>query len=107
MKTIYKYTLNVEDEPVLLMPEGAQILSVNTQLIRGTETLCLWALVNPEGREEARYFRIYGTGNPVNVSGLANSKFLGTVSMREGAMIWHIFETHIFDWTQAPTGQLN
>lgn len=92
MKSIYKYVLNIEDEPVVLMPAGAEVLSVNTQLVRGFETLCIWALVDPTAPEEGRRFRIYGTGHPVEEADLANSKFIGTTSMRRSALIWHIFE---------------
>jgi hypothetical protein len=95
MKTIYKYALNIEDEPVLLLPAGAQILSVDSQATRHGEKLFLWALVDPETKETGRYFRIYGTGHPVDEADLSKLKFIGTVSMKGGALIWHVFENII------------
>jgi hypothetical protein len=96
MKSIYKYVLNIEDEPSILMPMGAQILSVDAQMdpsrVGDHEQLCLWALVDPEAIPEGRHFRIYGTGHPVEEADLANSRFIGTVPMMNGSLIWHVFE---------------
>jgi hypothetical protein len=108
MKTIYKYTLNIEDEPILLLPAGAQILSVNSQETRNGEKLFLWALVDPETKETGRYFRIYGTGHPIDEADLSRLRFIGTVSMRGGALIWHVFENVLpMDTFPAQSGHLN
>ena len=83
MKTIYKFPLSITDEQTVSMPRGSQVLSVQMQ----NEQLNVWALVNTENLQEQRKFRIFGTGNPVDVDG--NWKFVGTV--QERMFVWHIF----------------
>lgn len=84
MISIYKYTIK-DKKWAEVMPRGARILSVGAQ--RGQ--ICLWALVDTEAPEEARCFRVYGTGRPVEVENLL---FIGTVILGEGDLVWHIFE---------------
>ena len=42
MKRIYKYQLIVTDRQDVQLPEGAEILTIQTQV----DTPCLWALVD-------------------------------------------------------------
>jgi hypothetical protein len=87
-QAIWKYELDITDAQVIMMPPGAQILSVANQ--RGT--LCLWALVEPAWADrsdlEARTIEIIGTGNPVERCSARNH--LATVVMEP--FVWHVFE---------------
>lgn len=58
MKTIWKFSLQPTVEHTILMPVGAEILSVQTQ----RNTACIWALVDPTAEKEKRKFIIVGTG---------------------------------------------
>lgn len=84
---IWKFTLPVTDHPVVSMPKGAKVLSAGMQ---GGD-LQIWALVDPEASKELRKFRVAGTGLPLEDE-IASQRFIGTVQMMGGALIWHIFE---------------
>lgn len=90
-KTIWKYELEVTGKNILLIPQDAEILSVQTQ----NETPCLWALVNPDSQLEERYFEMFGTGHPVHCDMGVNRKFIGTFQMSDGALVFHLFERSI------------
>lgn len=84
--TIWKYSLDAEDIQTLMMPEGAQILTAQMQ----GNALCLWAMVNPEKAKEKREIEVFGTGHPG--SDAVPRRYIGTVQMQGGALVWHIFE---------------
>ena len=86
MKRILKYKVPFEDEFVLRMPEGAEILSVQAQY----GALYLWALVDEADHAITfRRFRLLGTGQPVD--DIRATDHVGTVMMGEGAFVWHLF----------------
>lgn len=82
--TVYKYPLVLDDRQTVMMPEGARLLSVQLQ----GGKICLWAIVDPSSRPQARCIRIAGTGHPIE-DGLA---FIGTVQTVGGVLVWHVFE---------------
>lgn len=84
MKMIYKYPLNLDSRVVVKMPAGAEVLAVQVQ----RSTPCLWAVVDPEAPVEVRYFKIFGTGQPLDERG----RYVGTFQMCGGDFIWHVFE---------------
>lgn len=87
MKTIWKFTLRVADSQALLMPLGARVLSVQTQFDRPQ----LWVLLDDtETTHENRTFAICGTGHPAPAD---TSRFIGTFQLKEGALVFHVFET--------------
>lgn len=86
MKTIHKYTLLITDELQIWLPQGAELLDVQNQ----NERLCLWVLAEPDAEKECRHFRIVGTGNPIPDA--HKLTFVGTVQMKNGALVWHVFE---------------
>ncbi len=86
MKKIWKYTLHVSDHPVLRMQKGAKVLSVDVQ----HGDIQVWALVDPEAPRELRRFRMARTGHPLEDE-IASMRFIGTVQMMGGQLIWHIF----------------
>lgn len=83
MRTIWKFTL--QPECSIEMPSGAEVLSVREQ----GETICLWALVDPEATVEMRRFVVLGTGHSVPDQPL---RFLGTAHLAGGAFVFHVFE---------------
>lgn len=88
MKTIWKYRLPTENEPVLEMPEGAEVINVDVQ----DATPCLWAIVNPEAAAVSRKFYIRGTGHPLGDA--AGKKHLGTFQLHQFAppLVFHVFD---------------
>ena len=89
MKTIWKFELELTDRQSIIMPTGAQILSVQMQSVGGrVPGLYVWALVDGSvtGSEEPREFAVIGTGNPCWCDGW---DFVGTV--QERCFVWHVF----------------
>ncbi len=82
-RTIYKYTLPLQDVVTLSMPAGAEVLSVGLQ----GGNITLWAMVHPTSPQMDRVFYLYGTGNPISGG---EGRFIGTVQMNY--FIWHVFE---------------
>lgn len=97
MKKIYKYPLELTDFQEVDMPEGAEILSVQTQYAPfGSplkEHLCMWAMVDTDKPVQTRRIRIFGTGNPMTYE--HELKFIDTVQMSNHALVWHVFENYI------------
>ena len=84
---IFKYPLPLPGEVnYIMMPRGAKVLSVAEQ----RDVACVWALVDPTQPLEPRTFVTCGTGHmvPANLG-----EFLGTVLLREGLLVLHIFES--------------
>jgi len=89
-RRIFKYPLPVENRFPLLMPEGAQILSVGRQ----GPLPFLWASVDDQQKLERRWFRTATTGAIFNEERLV---YLGHVQLGgekplEGWFEWFIFE---------------
>ena len=83
MKTIFKYQLSITDTQFIKMPKGADPF---TSYFQGDQ-LCVWAYVDTEEELEDREFRMFGTGQPIELLGLF--RFLNTVHHETG--VWHIF----------------
>lgn len=91
MKTIFKYTLETHDEQDVTLPVGSEILTVKEQY----GDICLWALVDPgEAKKEDRRIRILGTGHSFE-DDFERTRYLGTVLMSGGSLVWHIFEADL------------
>ena len=88
MLKICKYKVVVDDQFVLEMPTGAQILTVQTQ--QGWPQL--WALVDSEEeKKEYRLFRLYGTGDPTEeIRG--KLEYIATFQMMGGDVAFHLFQ---------------
>lgn len=85
MRKVFKYRLALTDFQSVAMPPG-RILSV--QLQRGIP--CLWALVDPSTPLVRRSFRIHGSGH--EIEGADDLRYIGTVQLTEGALVFHVFE---------------
>jgi hypothetical protein len=46
----------------------------------------MWAIVDPEAKQEFRLFRIYGTGHPI----INTNHYIGTA--QKDGFVWHVFE---------------
>ena len=84
MMTIWKYPIEVTAKQLIAMPEGAKILTVQTQDGRP----CLWALVDPERELKCRLVHTVGTGQEVP---LGARHYVGTYQLRGGLLVYHVF----------------
>ena len=85
-KTIYKYPLELKDEQVILLPTGADILTVQAQM----DHPCIWAMVNPTAPNDmALTIRIFGTGHPIQDSD--RLEYIGTFQIYDGRLVFHAF----------------
>jgi len=85
-RTIWKYTLPIQDSVALEMPSSSQCLCVAVQ----NGALCLWALVTPGTARVKRLIKIYGTGLP---GPSFHESYVGTVQL--GPFVWHVFDAGI------------
>ena len=71
------------------MPMGAKVLCVKTQ---GDCDICLWAIVDTDARYEYRRFCVIGTGESISRSDGTTLKFIDTVLLFGGKVVYHVFE---------------
>jgi len=97
MSVIYKYPMEITDFQEIEMPEGAEILCVQTaDLPYGHDWVSgptLWAMVDPDKPLKPRRFYVFGTGKPMKYE--HKLKYIGTTQQNNGALVWHIFENVI------------
>ena len=87
VKKVLKYELPMNDFVEVDIPAGAQVVSVQSQ----GDGLYIWALVDPlEEITTRRIFRIAGTGHPITDP--EKLRFIGTVLMYRGGLVFHVFE---------------
>jgi hypothetical protein len=84
--TIWKATLKPVGMQLVEMPIGAEILCAREQ----REEMCIWYRCDPNAPKESRTIAIVGTGHPAP-SG-RDARYIDTVSLRGGALIFHVFE---------------
>lgn len=84
-RAVWKFGVPLGDVVTIDMPEGAQILHVQAQ----NDIPCMWALVDPLAQRVSRRFRFAGTGHEISESPLEH---VGSFFMREGALVFHLFE---------------
>lgn len=88
MLSVWKYPIEIIDFPVVELPRGAKVLTVQSQ----GEQACLWVLVDPhESVMESRLFRLVGTGHLIKRS-VQELMYLGTFRVRDGDLVFHLFE---------------
>jgi hypothetical protein len=86
MKTIHKYPVSGADIFQIMMPKGAQILTVQQQLLDPQ----IWALVDTDMPAEVRYFRLAGMGHRLEEN--AQFDYIGTFQVHGGNLVFHLFE---------------
>ena len=84
MKVIWKYHLQVTDEQIINVPEGAVALTVQMQ----DNTPWLWMLVDPTTPRVPRKIITCGTGNPISE---VPGEYIGTYQMFGGTLVFHVF----------------
>jgi hypothetical protein len=86
-KTIFKYQLKqLNRKNTVLMPEGAEILSIQIQ----GQYLCVWVLVNTDVPKVERIIEVWETGKDLDYTPYTR-KFLATVQFPQG-LVFHFFE---------------
>jgi DNA-directed RNA polymerase subunit RPC12/RpoP len=95
-RKIFKYPLTIDDEIEISMPEGSNILTVQTQAVKPipgidylTETPCIWAIVDPDAPLTTRRLCIRGTGHAFKGN---EGKYIGTFQTDNVALVFHVFE---------------
>jgi len=84
MNTIHKYELLLTDEQTIDTRVGAIILST----IEQNGNLVMYAMVDDQADVETVRVAVFGTGNPVLLSG--DWRFVSTVPTASG-YVWHVF----------------
>lgn len=87
MKTIYKYALPVQTRGFVLMPQGADVLTVQVQADLGP---MVWAYVDDEANSVKHWFGVFGTGHVL--PGPSLGRYLGTFQWHNGALVYHVFD---------------
>ena len=86
MKTMYKYSLALNDRQTILVPRGYMVRTVQTQ----AETICLWVEVNPDAPCVPVDIKIVGTGHPEIEP---TDEYLGTAQTNAGRYVWHVYRS--------------
>lgn len=87
MKTIHKQTLAIIRTQKIHIPKNSKILSVGNQ----KENLCIWYACDVRSAElDEIKIRIFGTGHEIEND--FDGKFINTVIMHNGDLVWHVFQ---------------
>lgn len=81
---IFKFTLS-PTFPIVKMPKGAGIISAQSQ----GDSVCIWAIVDPDAPLEERLFEVIGTGHEIPPG---KRRFIDTVQLMGGSLVFHVFE---------------
>jgi hypothetical protein len=90
---IWKFPISLDrirgdGDYALTMPDGAELLSVQTQ-VSDEDGFWLWACVDPDACQTARRLWVVGTGFDLPES---LGRFIGTVQLYGGSLVLHVFE---------------
>lgn len=85
MVTIHKFELILEDLSEVRMPQGASVLSIQTQ----NDRPWIWAKVDTSKPMQTRRFCVRGTGHPLKGD---EGTFIATFQLHGGALVFHVFE---------------
>lgn len=85
MKTVWKTQLLLQDEQEIEVPSCAEFLCADSQF----EQVCVWYRCDPAQAMERRTIIICGTGHPAPEP--INGRHLGSVKLKAGAFVWHVF----------------
>jgi hypothetical protein len=85
VKTIWKYELELIDTiQILMIPKKSKVLHVGLQ----NRKPCLWVEVDRSADVVSRFFKVYGTGHPIELSNLS---YLGTAIDEPLNLVWHVY----------------
>jgi len=83
---IWKFPISIEGETVLLMPDGAETLTVQAQYSK----IAMWAVVDPSKPKVERTFISMMTGVPWEED--LYIRYIGTVQI--SPLVFHVFEKY-------------
>ena len=86
MNSILKYILETIDEQTIQIPQPAEILSVKEQ----NGNMVLYAIADTTRETKPMTIRIVGTGHPFK--DFKVWKFIDTVKLLDGKIMFHIFQ---------------
>lgn len=87
-KQIIIFNVEVVDKQTILMPKGAEILTIQTTF----DFPKLWALVDQLDILEERVFETFKTGCIVNCGNGIIRKYISTYQLLDGNYVFHVFE---------------
>lgn len=87
-EVIWKIEIPAHEISSIEIPHMGEILSVGGQ----GDSVVIWVKFLEEYKErlDIRHFEVYGTGH--SIPGGINRKFIGTVQLYGGSLVFHIFE---------------
>lgn len=91
MIKVFKYKIDPY-EPFIDLPVGAEVLSVDFQVIQHCAAMFLWALVDTNAEIEQRRFEYFPTGGEIPYQMGIDYVFVGTAHMDNG-LVFHVFES--------------
>lgn len=83
-RSIYKYPLQVTDSQIINLPIDYKILTVQEQ----NGIPCMWGMVDYKNQALPVEFVTYGTGHPVERTGL---EYISTYQLPSG-LVFHVFK---------------
>jgi len=85
---VWKYELQTLGLNSVMMPEGAEVLTVHAQQHR----ICLWAQHDERHDKDRlkRFFRVTGTGQTWETRAEDRDVYVGTA--HAPGLVWHVFE---------------
>jgi hypothetical protein len=88
-RDIWKFALAPGPNEVK-MPSGAKVLTAQTQ--ETSNSVSLWAIVDPDAELEARRFVLLPTGLEWQDDGTIEMRYYGTVQFGGSTVVLHVFE---------------
>lgn len=91
--TVWKFELRVGHKNVIELRAGAKPVHVCSN---GPGLIDLWVELDPDARPEPWTFEVFGTGHPIpDAATLAPNGHVGTAIALDGALVWHVYVTHV------------
>ncbi len=84
-KVIYKFPLKIDEANEIMVSEGYEILTVQTQ----NGNPFIWIIIETENRIDKCILEIVYTGNPMLQK---FKKYIGTFQLLEGILDYHVFQ---------------
>lgn len=86
MIVVWKYPIELTDDIIKLsLPQASQILDVDVQY----NSINMWVKHESDNIKENRYFKWFGTGQPIDMT---NLEFVKTLILHDGQLVFHLFE---------------
>lgn len=86
VKVVWKYPIPAADEFTVEMPEGTEVVTVQTQ----RDEPMFWALLDPDVPKYLRTFRVLPTGR--ELPDAEQWTYRGTFQVHDGSLVFHLME---------------